>query len=630
MNTYVMENATKTVGEKTLFTNVSFHIQEKERVGLIGINGTGKTSLLAMIAGLDDGDGCNRIHANDYSIGYVMQDMPFDEEETVIEHVFKGQSTIMKTMRQYELALVELQDDPESVEKQDKLFRYQKEMDTYNAWDANANAKMILSKLGINQIHQKMSELSGGQQKRVSLAQVLVETPDLLILDEPTNHLDTESVQWLTHYLNNYPHAVLLVSHDRYFLDSVTTRMIELSNQQLYSYQGNYQQFIQAKAEREANEAATSAKKKNLYRNELAWMRRGAKARTTKQKARIQRFEHLEDSLIKDNGKQQVDMNVQGARLGKQVVELKNISKSFQHRMFIKNFSLLVKPGDRIGIVGANGEGKSTLLNIIAGSLQVDEGERIVGQTVKFAYFTQTMEPVNGDQRMIEYVRESGEVVHTSEGEAISVAQMLERFLFPLHTHGTLVRKLSGGEKRRLYLLKLLMQKPNVLLLDEPTNDLDTETLTVLEQYLEEFSGVVITVSHDRYFLDKVVDHLLVFRGNGVIEHFLGEYTEFLESEVEREKKQALLNAEKVAPVKQERKSTTPKRLSYKEQIEWEAITPEMEKLEERLLEIEEELERVGSDFEKAQQLFDEQHLTNERLEVLIERWSELEEKQNN
>ncbi|MBV7508039.1 ABC-F family ATP-binding cassette domain-containing protein [Bacillus sp. sid0103] len=624
MKMLTVENVSKTYGEKQLFDSISFTIGEKERVGLIGINGTGKSSLLKIIAGLDTPDEGKIITSKDYSIAFLNQQPELDGDKTVLEQVFHGDAPILKLMRSYEKTLLDLSMSPDDTKVQDELFRLQKQMDALNAWDASTNAKSILMKLGIEDFTKRIGEMSGGQKKRVALAQVLIAEPDLLILDEPTNHLDFDSVKWLEDYLSRYSGSILLVTHDRYFLDRVANRMFELDGGQIYSYKGNYAAFLEAKAIREENEAATFEKRKNLFRRELEWIRRGAKARTTKQKARIQRFEELDDKV--STGKltsEKLDITLNGSRLGKQVFELKDASKRFGAKTILNHFDLLVKPGDRIGIIGKNGTGKSTLLNILAKQIPLDEGEFIMGQTVKIAYYTQESEDMDENKRMIEYIKETAEVVNTSDGKTISAAQMLERFLFPPFTHGTPIRKLSGGEKRRLYLLKILMTAPNVLLLDEPTNDLDTQTLTVLEDYLEEFPGVVITVSHDRYFLDKVAEQLLVLQGEGTIDTFFGNYSEYLEKESALETQRTFTAPSKpVKTIEKEKK----KRMTYGEKKEWESIDEDIEKTETRLEEIASELAKTGSDFTKAQDLMNQETELNEKLEYLIERWSYLAE----
>lgn len=615
-----LENIAKTYGEKELFTGISFTIAEKDRVGLIGVNGTGKSSLLKIVAGIDTPDSGEIIAPKDYSIAYSEQEPQLEESLTVLEQVFAGEAPILVLLREYEQTLIELNTNPDQKSIQEKLFELQKKLDASNGWEASTNAKTILTKLGITDVNKRIGELSGGQKKRVALAQSLIQSADLLILDEPTNHLDYESVKWLEDYLSRYSGALLLVTHDRYFLDRVTNRMFELDSGELYSYKGNYAAFLEAKAVREENMAATIDKQRNLYRRELEWIRRGAKARTTKQKARIDRFEQLDDRLANVKQAEKLDMSLSGSRLGKQVFELKDANKAYQNQTILEDYDLLIKPGDRIGIIGRNGSGKSTLLNILAGKIPLDSGERIIGQTVKIAYYTQESEDMDDNKRMIEYLKETAEVVETSDGKTISAAQMLDRFLFPPYTHGTLIRKLSGGEKRRLYLLKILMSSPNVLLLDEPTNNLDTQTLTVLEDYLDDFPGVVITVSHDRYFLDKVAGQLLILHGGGKISSFFGNYTDYLE----KEKTDSQTAEKSVQPKPANQPKQKKKRMSYNESREWEQIDEKISSAEERLEEIAAEMENIGSDFEKAQALMDEQTKLNEELEHLIERWSYL------
>lgn len=621
MQILTIDNLTKTYGEKELFQNISFTIAEKERIGLIGVNGTGKSSLLKIVAGVDLPDGGEVLMPKDYKIAYASQSPVLDENLTVLDQVYAGESALLRVVKEYEKALLDLEMDPHQERNQARLYELQRKIDAVDGWDVSTNAKTILTKLGILEFNKKIAELSGGQKKRVSLAQVLIQAADLLILDEPTNHLDYESVKWLEEHLSKYSGALLLVTHDRYFLDRVTNRMFELDRGKLYSYKGNYAAFLEAKAVREENEAATLEKKRNLFRRELEWIRRGAKARTTKQKARIGRFESLDEQISSVKSDDKLDISLSGSRLGKQVFELKKANKSYGSQVILKDFDLLVKPGDRIGIVGRNGTGKSTLLNTLAGKLPLDSGEYVIGQTVKIAYYTQENEDLDESKRMIEYLKETAQVVTTADGKTISATQMLERFLFPSFTHGTPIRKLSGGEKRRLYLLKILMSEPNVLLLDEPTNDLDTQTLTVLEDYLEDFPGVVITVSHDRYFLDKVAEQLLILNGAGNIESFYGNYTELLESQFAKQQiKQSSPSKDKVAVEEKPKK----KKMTYKEKMEWDKIDEDIASVEARLKEIAEEMTQTGSDFEKAQALMNEENALNEKLEHFIERWSYL------
>ena len=626
MKMITIENVTKTYGEKELFNGISFTIGERERVGLIGVNGTGKSSLLRIVAGIDQPDAGDLIFAKDYKISFLSQQPEMEHDKTVLDQVFSGDAPILKLMRDYEIILSELSKKPDDQELQERFYDLQRKMDSSDGWDANTAAKSILMQLGISDFSKQMGELSGGQKKRVALAQVLIESPDLLILDEPTNHLDYETVKWLEDYLARYSGSLLLVTHDRYFLDRVTNRIFELDGGNLYSYKGNYASFLEAKAIREENEAATLEKKKNLFRQELEWIRRGAKARTTKQKARIQRFDKLDDEVSNVKSSEKLDISLSGSRLGKQVLELKEATKKYEDKVILDHFNLLVKPGDRLGIIGRNGTGKSTLLNILAGRIKLDDGEIITGQTVKIAYYTQENEDMDENKRVIEYLKETAEIVQTTDGKTISAAQMLERFLFPPYAHGTPIRKLSGGEKRRLYLLKLLMEEPNVLLLDEPTNDLDTQTLTVLEDYLEDFPGVVITVSHDRYFLDKVVDLLLVLEGNGQTDLHYGNYSEYLEKKPKPEAAPSVAKKERVDQTEKPKK----KKLNFKEQKEWAEIEDNIAGAEARLEEVQAEMAKIGSDFEKGQALLNEEKELNEKLEYLIERWSYLSELADN
>ncbi|MYL60039.1 ATP-binding cassette domain-containing protein, partial [Virgibacillus halodenitrificans] len=484
------------------------------------------------------------------------------------------------------------------------------------AWEANTTAKTILTKLGITSFNEKITTLSGGQKKRVAIAKSLIQPADLLILDEPTNHLDNDSVEWLEKYLQTYKGALLLVTHDRYFLNRVTNRIFELDKGNLYVYEGNYELFLEKKAEREALEKSLEAKHKNTLTRELAWLRRGAKARSTKQKARIERVEEMKHKTF-DTKKQEAEFQVGSARLGKKVIELENIHKSYGDKKLIDNFSHIMVPGERMGIIGPNGTGKTTLLNIMANRISPDSGSLDIGETVKIGYYTQGDEELDGSVRIIDYIKDIAEVIYTKDGDEITAEQMLERFLFSRAEQWTYIRKLSGGEKRRLYLLKVLMTEPNVLFLDEPTNDLDTQTLGVLEDYLEHFPGVVITVSHDRYFLDRVVDRLLIFRGNGKVELYYGNYSEYLDQHV--------LDSTKSKPkLLKEQPKKQKKKLSYMEQKEWNEIEDIISDLESKIELLKEEITTAGSDSEKVQRLFAEQQAVEEELETKMERWEEL------
>lgn len=609
----------KTFGDKTLFDRISFLIHEKDRIGLIGVNGTGKSSLLTILAGKDSGDGdVSAIEkASDYRIGYLAQTQDFPADLLVLDAVFQGDNALMQTVRNYEKALLRLS-EVNTTESQRQFTLAEEAMNKQDAWTADSEAKAILNKLGIDTLDKKISELSGGQIKRVALAQVLIDAPDLLLLDEPTNHLDYEAIQWLEHYLKSYTGSLLMVTHDRYFLDRVTNRIFELSFGKLYEYQGNYEAYLVEKAERDRVAVEQEGKRKQLYKQELAWMRAGAKARSTKQQARINRFEDLKENLHQVQTDGQLEVNIAATRLGKKVLELKDAAYSIEGKTILSDFDLLIQSGERLGITGKNGAGKSTLLNILAGRLPLDSGIFEIGETVRLAYYTQQNEEMDPNKRMIAYLQEAAEEVKQRDGSQISVAEILERFLFPRFMHGTLIGKLSGGEKRRLYLLKLLIQQPNVLLLDEPTNDLDIATLTVLEDYLHEFAGSVITVSHDRYFLDKVAEKLLIFEGNGKIISYFGSIIEYLEQQIPVKEEKAV----KAKPQPKERK----KKLSYNEQKEWETIEEDIALLESRIEELTESMNHQGDDFTKLQDLQKDIDASEQALEEKMDRWEYLSE----
>jgi len=611
----------KTFGDKTLFDRISFLIHEKDRIGLIGVNGTGKSSLLTILAGKDSGDGdISAIEkASDYRIGYLSQEQHFSEETLVLDAVFQGNNPLMQTVREYEKVLLELSVD-NNADTQRKFTLAEEAMNKQDAWTADSEAKAILNKLGIDTLHKKIGDLSGGQIKRVALAQVLIDSPDLLLLDEPTNHLDYDAIQWLESYLKNYTGSLLMVTHDRYFLDHVANRIFELSFGKLYEYQGNYEAYLIEKAERDRIAVEQEGKRKQLFKQELAWMRAGAKARTTKQQARINRFDDLKENLhqVKTDG--QLEMNIATTRLGKKVLELKEASYSIEGKTILDHFDLLIQTKERLGITGKNGAGKSTLLNILAGRVSVSGGVFEIGETVRLAYYTQQNETLDPNKRMIAYLQEAAEEVKQRDGSQISVAEMLERFLFPRFMHGTLIGKLSGGEKRRLYLLKLLIQQPNVLLLDEPTNDLDIATLTVLEDYLRDFSGAVITVSHDRYFLDKVAEKLLIFEGDGKIISYFGSIMDYLEQETINKEEKTVKAKPQSQP--KERK----KKLSYNEQKEWETIEDDIALLENKIEELTEAMNHQGDDFTKLQDIQKEIDQTEQNLEEKMTRWEYLSE----
>ncbi|ETA74304.1 ABC-F family ATP-binding cassette domain-containing protein [Ligilactobacillus equi] len=624
MQTLRVENLTKTYGEKTLFEDVNFIINEGDRIGLIGTNGSGKTTMLNALAGLDPADSGELIAPNDYTIGYLMQQPVLDEDKTIRQAIFDGAGPGFQTIRRYEEVLAKYSANPEDEKLQAQFDKLSREMDQEDAWNVESNIATILSQLHVNDMDQQIGILSGGQKKRVGMAQVLIQAPDLLILDEPTNHLDFDSIKWLEEYLQSYKGALLVVTHDRYFLDQVATQIFELSFGKLYAYTGNYEDFVQQKAERVEREITAEHKQNQLYKKELAWMRTGAKARSTKQQARINRFNDLKENLhtLQVDGK--VDINLGQQRLGKKVLEFQDATLTLGDHPIIKNFNLLVQGGQRIGITGVNGAGKSSFLNALAGEIKLDSGLRIQGETVRLGYYRQQTEEIPEDKRVIAYLDEVGQGVIGADGERISTTSLLEQFLFPRFMHGTLIRKLSGGEKRRLYLLKLLMEQPNVLLLDEPTNDLDIGTLTVLEDYLDNFNGTVITVSHDRYFLDKVADNLLVFQGQAQIDHYNGLFTEYLAKTLNTSKKKP--TKVKVAVTEEVAKKAKVKtKLTYAEQIEYDKLEGEIEALEEKQAQLQTEMEQTpGTDYGKLGELQAQiDDLEVQSLEKM-ERWEEL------
>lgn len=613
------EKLSMSYGDKVLFRDVSFTVGKEDKIGVIGVNGTGKSTLLKAIAQIEVPDSGTISHPKDYTIEYLAQEPMLNPDLTVMDQIYFGENERIQLLRNYETAVLQLEKDPGNITMQQKMLNLQEKMDKENAWGALTEAKTILTKLGITDFEKRITELSGGQRKRIAIAKALIQPRDLLILDEPTNHLDNDTVLWLEKYLQTYPGAIIVVTHDRYFLNRVTTKIFELHQGELYIYEGNYELYLEKKAEREELNKQREAKHQNILKKELQWLRRGARARTTKQKARIERIEGLKSKNF-DTKKETIEFQAASSRLGKKVIEIESIDKSFDNRKIISGFSYIIQPGDRIGIIGPNGTGKTTLLNMLAGRAEPDEGEISVGETVKIGYYTQGDEELPGDKRIIDYIKEAAEVLRTKESRLITAEQLLERFLFSRKEQYTYIRSLSGGQKRRLYLLKILMAEPNVLLLDEPTNDLDTETLSVLEDYLEQFSGVVITVSHDRYFLDRVVDKLFIFEGKGKIRSFIGNYSEYIT--VQEQEQKAELKPQKKEKI--ESKPKQRKKLSYKDQKEWENIEEEITRIEEKLKEIEQEIIEAGTDAEKAAELYNEQMELERELEQKLERWETL------
>ncbi|RSK00717.1 putative ABC transporter ATP-binding protein [Streptococcus gordonii] len=617
MSDFIVDKLTKSVGDKTVFRDISFIIHDLDRIGLIGVNGTGKTTLLDVLSGKSgfDGDVSPFSAKTGYKIAYLTQEPDFDEEQTVLDTVLSSDLREMQLIREYELLLTAYDESQQS-----RLEAVMAEMDSLHAWEIESQVKTVLSKLGLTNLSLKVGQLSGGLRRRVQLAQVLLGDADLLLLDEPTNHLDIDTIEWLTHFLKNSKKTVLFITHDRYFLDNISTRIFELDGGRLIEYQGNYQDYVRLKAKQDERDAALLHKKQQLYKQELSWMRRQPQARATKQQARINRFHDLKKDLAGQTTDSNLEMNFETSRIGKKVIEFQNVDFAYDQKPILSQFSLLIQNKDRIGIVGDNGVGKSTLLNLIAGKLQPQAGRLIIGETVRVAYFSQRVEGLDDSKRVINYLQEVAEEVKIGSGTT-SIAELLEQFLFPRSTHGTLIEKLSGGEKKRLYLLKLLLEKPNVLLLDEPTNDLDIATLTVLENFLQGFAGPVITVSHDRYFLDKVASKILAFEDGGIRE-FFGNYTDYLDEKAFLAESSAIsqkTEKEKSTKVREEKK-----RMTYFEKQEWETIEADIEALEERIAEIEAAMQENGSDFARLSELQKELDEQNEKLLEKYERYEYL------
>lgn len=620
MSDFIVEHLSKSVGDKTVFQDISFIIHEQDRIGIIGINGTGKTTLLDVISGKlgFDGDRSPFSAKNDYRIAYLTQDPTFDETKTILDTVLSDDLREMQLIRAYE-NLMGNYDEASQVE----LEKVVAEMDALDAWEVESQVKTVLTKLGLTDLHQPVGDLSGGLRRRVQLAQTLLGDADLLLLDEPTNHLDIDTIEWLQTFLKNAKRTVLFITHDRYFLDHLATRIFELDRACLTEYQGNYQDYVRLKAEQDERDAALRHKKEQLYKQELNWMRRQPQARATKQEARIHRFHDLKKDLSNKVEDSQLEMNFETSRIGKKVVSFENVNFSYPGKPILSNFNLLIQNADRIGIVGDNGKGKSTLLNLIAGDLTPDAGKISVGETIRIGYFSQQIKGLDESKRVINFLQEVAEEAQTTSG-MVSIAELLEQFLFPRNTHGTLIEKLSGGEKKRLYLLKILLERPNVLLLDEPTNDLDIATLTVLENFLQNFAGPVIIVSHDRYFLDKVATKVIVFEDEEV-RIFFGNYTDYLD---EKKFLAEMQTQSRVRKTPEERQSVTKdkQRMSYLEKQEWAKIEEDIAIIEAKIAEIESAMLECGSDFASLSSLQKDLDMQNNLLLEKYERYEYLSE----
>ena len=623
MSDFIVEKLTKSVGDKTVFKEISFIIHDLDRIGIIGVNGTGKTTLLDVVSeriGFD-GDVSPFTKANGYKIAYLTQEPEFDDSKTVLDTVLSSDLREMALIREYETLMADY-----SEENQARLEKVMAEMDSLDAWSIESEVKTVLSKLGLSDLSQKVGDLSGGLRRRVQLAQVLLNDADLLLLDEPTNHLYIDTIAWLTNFLKSSKKTVLFITHDRYFLDNVATRIFELDQANLIEYQGNYQDYVRLKAEQDERDAAALHKKKQLYKQELAWMRTQPQARATKQQARINRFKDLKGEVHQTVNNDDLEINFETSRIGKKVVNFEHVDFAYEDgKQILSDFNLIMQNRDRIGIVGDNGVGKSTLLNLINGDLVPTAGVLDIGETVRIGYFSQQIKDMDESKRVINYLQEVADEVKTTVGTT-SITELLEQFLFPRSTHGTQIAKLSGGEKKRLYLLKILIEKPNVLLLDEPTNDLDIATLTVLENFLNGFGGPVVTVSHDRYFLDKVANKILAFEEGGIRE-FFGNYTDYLDEKAFLQEQSALLEKEKEqASVKVEKVKEDKKRMSYFEKQEWATIEDEIADLEAKIEEIEAAMLENASDYGQLATLQRDLDAANETLLEKYERYEYLSE----
>ena len=639
MSILTLQNIKKDFGIKEILHDASFSIEPNEKVGLIGVNGSGKSTLLKMIAGIEPTDGGQRLAKSGARIIYLPQPA-IDENLTVLDQVFADSGEQMSLVREYEdLSHKIAQATGANLESlMSRLATVTEKMESVGAWELETKAKIILSKLGIEDFDARVGDLSGGYRKRIALATALLNEPDLLLMDEPTNHLDAESVEWLQEYLGRFAGAILLITHDRYFLDQVTNRILEIDRADLFNYAGNYSYYLEKKALQEESSASTERKHQGVLRRELEWLKRGPKARSTKQKARIDRIQDMQDKKFKQaQGK--VNIDTPGRRIGKKVIELEHIYKSYDNRTLIKDFTYEFTPSDRIGIIGGNGAGKSTLMNIITGRIEPDQGHVSIGQTIHIGYFDQhsdnLLEALNQEQRVIEYIKEVAEIVTTADGNKITASQMLEKFLFTPNQQYSPIHKLSGGEKRRLFLLQVLMEAPNVLILDEPTNDLDVQTLAILEDYLENFNGCVIVVSHDRYFLDRTVDFIFAIEPGGKVRNYPGNYSVYLEYKKKADKiakqEQADPKVSENKAKKQNHKSSNDKKnkaLSNFERREYNKLETKIAELETNKAKLEQDLMINCSDFNLVQELSAKLATLNEEIDIATERWMELAERE--
>lgn len=621
MKTLAVTGLEKTYGTKTLLAGIDFAIRTGDRIGLIGPNGTGKSSFLKVLADQTDYDQGTIDKPKDYRIAYLAQNPELDPNQTILDTVFAGDTPELKLLHDYEAANLALLSDPDNGKLQEAFQSITEAMNQADAWQIEVKAKTVLTQLGLVNLNQRVGDCSGGEQKRIGIAQVLIAEPDLLILDEPTNHLDVNSVQWLEKYLASYKGALLLVTHDRYFLERTVNKIVELRHGCFREYSGNYQAYLEKKATELALEERMQDKQDKLYQAELAWMRKGAKARTTKQQARIERFDQLKgDIAARQDSVETSGFEFDQQRIGNQIIELEQARIEVGQQVVIQDYTKHFTKGERIGLIGANGVGKTTFLNTLAGYHDLAAGTLKLGQTVRLAYYRQLDQDLPGDMRILAYLTQIADNFVSSDGRTKSAAQMLEQFNFPRVSHGSTISSLSGGEKRRLYLLSLLIQEPNVLFLDEPTNDLDIDTLTVLEDYLAQFEGLVVVVSHDRYFLDKTVDQYLILEGQGAYTTYWGSYSDYLA------KDQTVPEKEKLAPAPSNKPKREQKKLSYEEKKEWAGIEEAIEAAENRLTQIQEDMEANSQDAGQLMSLQEELEATEAHLYHLYERYDYLSE----
>ncbi|MGQ4648905.1 ATP-binding cassette domain-containing protein [Lyngbya aestuarii] len=640
MSIFTLQSVQKDFGIKEILNDASFSLDATDKVGLIGTNGSGKSTLLKMIAGLEPIDGGQLLVNSGVRIVYLPQQPDLDENHTVLQQVFADSGDQMSLIREYEELSHKLSHHPDDSQLMARFSHVTQQMEATGAWELETNAKIILSKLGIQDFDARIANLSGGYRKRIALAAALLSEPDVLLMDEPTNHLDAMSVEWLQSYLNSYRGAILLITHDRYFLDRVTNRILEIDRGDLYTYSGNYSYYLEKKALAEEAAASSVRKHQGVLRRELEWLRQGPKARSTKQKARIDRIHEMQTTDFKET-QARVEISTPGRRIGKKVIELENVSKAYDGRTLIKDFTYKFSPDDRVGIIGGNGAGKSTLMDIITGRVQPDAGKVDIGGTIHIGYFDQhseeLLEALNDNQRVIDYLKEVGELVKTADGTVITASQMLERFLFPGSQQYSPINKLSGGEKRRLFLLRVLMSAPNVLILDEPTNDLDVQTLAVLEEYLEDFNGCVITVSHDRYFLDRSVEKIFAFESGGNLRQYPGNYSVYLDYKKTQEAAAAqqiadsqtkqVESAKNEQPKKQQSSNGKPRRLSNWEKREFEELEGKIAQLETEKAEAEQALYNAPpGKVNQVQELYKKLEVLGQAIEAATERWMELAE----